>query len=145
MSSVCTPRETTAGWHSVPLVTRSGLLGEVGSGDSSCGGWYNGEVSLLILISQITRLLLGGLVKRGGESSSGIKHDKSFLGVGLGVGGGDVLSTVVLGGGNWYPLQVAREREPSLGTCQKTVSLIVSCERVSGSALNLGVPLNGPA
>jgi len=39
-------------------------------------------------------LLLGGLVKRGGESSSGIKlHGKSFLGVGFGVSEGDPLDS----------------------------------------------------
>jgi len=61
-------------------------------------------------------------MKRGGESSC-----TSFLGIDSGVGGGDVLSTVVLCGGSLKLVSSAgtRERAPSLGTFQKTISSIV--------------------
>jgi len=80
-------------------------------------------------------------MKRDGESSKGYNlHCTSFRGVGLGVGGDNVLSTTVLCDGS-LKLAAGREREPSLDTFQK--NYLLDCEAVS--ALNLGVPLDGPA
>jgi len=45
LPDVVEPRELTAGWHCVPLVTLSSLLGEIGNGDNSCEGQIS-EVSL---------------------------------------------------------------------------------------------------
>jgi len=58
-----------AGWHWIPLMTRSGLRGNV---VAIAAAEADRMVSLLTLKSQIAKLLRGDRVNRGGDSFIGL-------------------------------------------------------------------------